>query len=214
MVHGNVPVFEPIAIMNQKKLALALALPVAASLLLATGVTAQAAEGPWLVRARAVHLESANGGGVGVSINNKWLPEVDISYFFAPNIAAELVLTVPQKQDVFLGGTKVGTLRHLPPTLTAQYHFIPGGTIRPYVGAGLNYTRFSSVDLPAPFSIEKNSFGPAVQAGVDFAVAPNVVLNIDVKKVYIRTDVSAAGTKLGTFKVDPLLVGVGVGYRF
>ena len=197
--------------MTNKKLAAA----AAAALLFGAHFSAQAAgEGPWLVRVRAVHLQSANGGDVDVSINDKWLPEVDVSYFFTPNIAAELVLTVPQKQDVFLSGTQIGTLRHLPPTLTAQYHFLPSGAVRPYVGAGLNYTHFSSVNLPAPVTIDKNSFGPALQAGVDIPVAKNVVLNLDVKKVYIRTDVSAAGTKLGTFKVDPWLVGVGLGYRF
>lgn len=197
--------------MTNKKLAAA----AAAALLFGAHLAARAAgEGPWLVRARAVHLQSDNGGDLGVSINNKWLPEVDISYFFTPNIAAELVLTVPQKQDVSLSGTRIGTLRHLPPTLTAQYHFLPSGAVRPYVGAGLNYTHFSSVNLPAPITIDKNSFGPALQAGVDIPVAKNVVLNLDVKKVYIRTDVSAAGAKLGTFKIDPLLVGVGLGYRF
>ena len=213
MVFGNVPVKYRCKSKNMmmKKSLIAVAAAIAAF----AGVTAHAAdEGPWLVRARAVHLQSDNGGGLGVSINNKWLPEVDISYFFTPNIAAELILTVPQKQDVFLSGAKVGTLRHLPPTLTAQYHFLPSGSVRPYVGAGLNYTLFSSVNLPSPFSIDKNSFGPALQAGVDVPVAKNVVFNIDVKKVYIRTDVSSAGTRLGTFKVDPLLVGVGLGYRF
>jgi outer membrane protein len=197
--------------MTQKKFVLA----AAAGLLAVAHLSAQAAdEGPWLVRARAVRLDSANGGGFGLAINNKTLPEVDISYFFTPNIAAELILTVPQKQDVFLSGAKIGTLKHLPPTLTAQYHFLPQGAVRPYVGAGLNYTNFSSVNLPAGVTIDRNSFGPALQAGVDFPVAKNVVLNIDVKKVYIRTDVTAGTTKLGTFKVDPVLVGVGIGYRF
>jgi outer membrane protein len=195
--------------MTMKKLALA----AVAGMLVGSCLSAQA-ETPWLVRARAVHLDSANGGDLPLAINNKWLPEVDISYFFTPNIAAELILTVPQKQDVFLSGAKIGTLRHLPPTLTAQYHFMPTAAVRPYVGAGLNYTLFSSVNLPAPYSVDKNSFGLAFQAGLDVPVAKNVVLNVDVKKVYIKTDVKAAGVKAGTFKVDPLLVGVGVGYRF
>lgn len=196
--------------MTNKKIALA----TVAGLLLGTHLVAHAADGPWHVRARAVHLESSNGGDLPLSIDNKWLPEIDISYFFTPNIAAELVLTVPQKQDVFLSGSKIGTLKHLPPTLTAQYHFLPDGAVRPYVGAGVNYTRFSSVNLPAPLGVDKNSYGFALQAGLDFPVAKNVVLNLDLKKVYIKTDVKAAGTKLGTFKVDPVLFGVGVGYRF
>jgi outer membrane protein len=197
-----------------KKLAIAAA---AAAALFALPTFAQsAAEGPWLVRARAVHLDSRNGDttGLDLSVNNKWLPEVDISYFITPNIAAELILTYPQKHKLSAAGIEIGTLKHLPPTLTLQYHFMPQGTVRPYMGAGLNYTRFSSVRLPAGVSIDKNSFGGALQAGVDIPVGKNVVLNLDVKKVYIRTDVSAAGAKIGTFKVDPVLFGVGLGYRF
>jgi len=174
------------------------------------------ASGPWLVRARAVRLDSANNDSTGLdlSINNKWLPEVDISYFVTPNIAAELILTIPQKHTLRSGGTDIGTLRHLPPTLTVQYHFAPTATVRPYVGAGVNYTHFSSVNLPAGVDIKRNSWGPAVQAGVDFPVGKNMVLNVDVKKAYIRTDVSAAGVDIGKFKVDPVLFGVGIGWRF
>ena len=172
-------------------------------------------EGPWLVRARAVHLDSSNGDStpLALSINNKWLPELDISYFFTPQIAAELVLTVPQKQTLSASGTPIGSFKHLPPTLTLQYHFQAPG-FKPYVGAGLNYTRISSVDLPAGVTVDRNSFGPALQAGVDIPLAPHLSLNIDVKKVYIRTDVAAAGSTLGTFKVDPVLFGIGLGWRF
>lgn len=191
-------------------------LAVAALCVLSSGAAmAQQAEGPWMVRARAVNLDSANkdSTGLGLTINNKTIPEVDITYFFNKNIAAELILTVPQKHTLSAGGTAIGSLRHLPPTLTVQYHFDMGG-FKPYVGAGLNYTRFSSVNLPAGVDIDRNSFGPALQAGVDIPLSKNLYLNFDVKKVYIKTDVSAAGVKAGTFKVDPVLVGVGLGWRF
>ncbi|QNP59901.1 OmpW/AlkL family protein [Paenacidovorax monticola] len=176
------------------------------------------AEGPWLVRVRAVNLDSADkdSTGLGLSINNKTIPEVDISYFFTPNIAAELILTYPQKHDVrsaALGG-KIGTLKHLPPTLLAQYHFTNFGGFKPYVGAGVNYTRFSSVNLPLGATVDKNSWGPALQVGVDIPLTKQLSLNFDIKKVYIKTDVNVPGVTSGKFKVDPLLVGVGLGYRF
>ncbi|WP_027477391.1 OmpW/AlkL family protein [Curvibacter gracilis] len=176
---------------------------------------AQQAEGPWLVRARAVNLQASNGDttGLGLSTNNKWLPEVDFTYFINKNIAAELILTVPQSQTLYSKGTAIGSFKHLPPTLTLQYHFDANG-FKPYVGAGINYTRLSDINLPAGVSVDSNSFGPALQVGVDIPVGKNLYVNFDVKKVYIRTDVSAAGSKLGTFKVDPLLVGVGLGWRF
>ncbi len=194
-----------------------IAIAAAASALTAGTAFAQSFDGssPWQVRVRAVHLNSDNGGAAGdagVSINNKWIPEVDVSYFFTPNIAAELVLTYPQKHDVRLNGGKIGSLKHLPPTLLAQYHFTNFGAFKPYVGAGINYTRFSSVNiLDHAVTVKKNSFGGALQLGFDYALDKNWSVNFDVKKVFIDTDVSAG---LGKFKVDPWLVGVGVGYRF
>ncbi|MEG0051917.1 MAG: OmpW family outer membrane protein [Comamonas sp.] len=194
-----------------------IAIAAAASALTAGTAFAQSFDGssPWLVRMRAVNLDSDNGGAAGaagVSINNKWMPELDVSYFFTPNIAAELVLTYPQKHDVRLNGGKIGSLKHLPPTLLAQYHFTNFGAFKPYVGAGINYTRFSNVDiLDGALSVKKNSFGGALQLGFDYALDKNWSLNFDVKKVYIDTQVSGG---IGKFKVDPWLVGVGVGYRF
>jgi outer membrane protein len=176
---------------------------------------AQQAESPWLVRVRAVHLDSANkdSTGLGLSVNNKTIPEVDITYFFNKNVAAELILTVPQKHDLRSNGTNIGSLKHLPPSLLLQYHFDAPG-FKPYVGAGVNYTRFSSVNLPAGVDIDRNSWGGALQVGVDIPLTKNLSLNFDVKKVYIQTDVFAGGAKAGTFKVDPVLVGVGLGWRF
>ena len=176
---------------------------------------AQQAEGPWMVRARAVYLQSANSDttGLNLSVNDKWLPEVDISYFFNKNVAAELVLTVPQQHSLRSNGAEIGTLKHLPPTLTLQYHFDAPG-YRPYVGAGVNFTSFSDVSIPG-VDVSRTSWGGALQVGVDIPVAKNMYLNFDVKKVYIRTDVSTtAGAKLGTLSLDPLLLGIGLGWRF
>ena len=182
-------------------------LAIAALTALTSGAAmAQQQDGNWMVRVRAVHLDSANkdSTGLGLGINNKWLPEVDISYFFNKNFAVELILTVPQKQRLSAAGLgQIGSFKHLPPTLTAQYHFTDLGAFKPYVGAGVNYTRISSVHFdPAVVaalnpSVKHNSFGLALQVGVDIPVAKNMYLNLDVKKVQIRTDVSSAGNKIG-----------------
>ena len=189
---------------------------VAAVCALLSGAAFAQAEGPWMVRARAVNIDSVNKDttGLGLTINDKVIPEVDITYFLSKNLAAELILTVPQKHTLYSKGTEIGKLSHLPPTVTLQYHFDTAG-FKPYVGAGVNFTRFSSVNiLNGGADIKRNSLGLAFQAGVDIPVAKNVYLNFDVKKVYIGTDVSAGGAAAGSFKVNPLLVGVGVGYRF
>ena len=193
-----------------------IAIAAAAGALTAGTAFAQSFDGtsPWQVRVRALHLDSENGGAAGdagVSINNKWIPEVDVSYFFTPNIAAELVLTYPQKHSVYLNDAYLGSLKHLPPTLLAQYHFTNFGAFKPYVGAGINYTHFSSVNLPAGLDVKRSSWGGALQVGFDYALDKNWSLNFDVKKVYIDTKIN---NNIGKLKVDPWLVGVGVGYRF
>ena len=187
-----------------------------------TGIAAQAQEGPWLVRVRAVNLDSANkdSTGLGLSVNNRTIPEVDISHFVTPNIAAELILTYPQKHKLYSGSTEIGSLKHLPPTLSLQYHFSPTATFRPYVGAGLNYTNFSAVNfVPAVQTaleptIKYNSVGLSLQVGADIQVSKNLYVNLDVKKVQIGTTVYSKGAEAGKFKVDPLLVGLGLGMRF
>lgn len=177
----------------------------------------QAQESPWMVRVRATNLGMANkdSTGLNLSVNDKTIPEVDISYFVTKNIAAELVLTVPQKQHVYAGATDIGTFKHLPPTLLLQYHFTDLGGVKPYVGAGVNYTRISSVNLVTGHQLENDSFGLAFQAGVDIPLDKKWSVNFDVKKIYLKSDVyNAAGAKGGTLKLNPLAVSFGVGYRF
>ena len=185
--------------------------------LAACGVgAAQAQETPWMVRAHAVHLDMANkdSTGLGLSADNKTIPAVDVSYFFAPNIATELILTVPQKQTVSSNGTSIGTFKHLPPTLLLQYHFTGVNGYKPYVGAGINYTDISKVSLPTGVTLDSHSWGGALQVGVDIPLDKHWSINFDVKKVNIKTDVYSTGTSIGTLKLDPMLVGAGVGYRF
>ena len=199
-----------------KHAAVMLAVAAAAAL----SCAAQAADAPWLVRVRAVSLNSANtdSTGLGLTINNKWIPEVDISYFFSPQISTELILTYPQEQTIHSSavGGDIGTFKHLPPTLTVQYHFMDQGAFKPYVGAGVNYTRISNVSFipAAPATLSKDSVGLAFQIGADYEISKGMYLNLDVKKVQIKTDVSLSGVKKGEFKVDPLLVGLGIGWRF
>ena len=184
---------------------------------------AMADDGPWLVRVRAVHLDPADKsdpvGGTGASdritVSSKTIPELDISYLFTPNLAAELVLTYPQKHDVALDGNNIGTFKHLPPTLMAQYRFASASPITPYLGAGINYTTMSKVNLlNGAGGLEHDSWGLALQGGLDYKLDKNWSLNFDVKKVQIRSDVFISGAKVSAVKVDPLLIGVGVGYRF
>jgi outer membrane protein len=182
-----------------------------------TGAYAQASgESPWMVRVRSVHLDSSNKDStpLGLSINNKTFGEVDVTYFLSPNLAAELVLTTPQNQTVYANGSEIGSFKHLPPSLLLQYHYTDLQGFRPYLGAGINYTRFSDVALPAGVGLDSHSWGLTLQAGLDIPLDRNWSINLDVKKAYIRSDVYVAGSSIGRLKVDPILYAVGLGYRF
>lgn len=192
-------------------------------------LVSQAEEGKLLVRVRAVDIVPADKSdaipalGVpadAIDVSTKVIPEVDFTYFFGRNVAAELILTYPQEHEVELSGTALGTFKHLPPTLTLQYHFAPDGAFRPYVGAGVNLTLISDVNLAVPgvgaLDLEGSSVGLAGQAGFDVKLGEKVFLNADLKYVAIRSDVSlaASGQKVTAVKVDPWLIGFGIGYRF
>jgi outer membrane protein len=199
---------------------------------LGTG-SARADDGPWEVRLRAVNLDPANKSDAfaplaipadAIHINGKWIPDLDFEYFFSPHWSSELLLTYPQSQRVTveksaLGGpTAIGTFKHLPPTLTVKYDFLPNNTFQPYVGAGVNLTIISDVHLNVPtvgrLDLDKTSVGPAAQVGFDYKLADHWYLSADVKWVMIRSDVKFAGTKIAEARIDPFLFGVGFGYRF
>lgn len=200
------------------------------SLLTAATVVSAAPAGRWTTRLRATYLEMAdksdafsalgiNFGADAVTINSQWIPELDVSYAFSENLRAELVLTVPQTQDVTLAGVgKLGTFKHLPPTLLAQYHFAPGASIQPYLGAGANFTLIYDSRLRVanlPLDLESSSLGVAAQAGCEFVLGPRMLLNVDVKRALLRSDVAVAGgAKLTTAKLDPWLLSLGLGWKF
>jgi outer membrane protein len=177
---------------------------------------ATAQENPWMVRARAVSVEWKNSGpagkdGDGIWAKDKTIPEIDISYFFNKNIAAELVLTYPQNVDIYAGSAKLGHVKALPPSLLVQYHFTNFGQIKPYVGAGVNLTLFSRRDqLSGGNYVERSSVGYAAQAGVDYMIDKHWGVNLDVK--YLQIDTKVTGGNL--LKLNPVTAGVGVTYKF
>jgi outer membrane protein len=200
---------------------LLLAIPLVFTILFVTTLSAQADQGDILARVRAISIQpdvSAGGtlGTLGTGVKNAVVPELDFVYMVRPNIGLELILATSRHQVTSNAGA-LGGVNVLPPTLLLQYYFNAAGKIRPYVGAGLNYTLFYNNGLHAgdtPVSIKNSSFGPAIQAGVDVQVAHNLFVNADIKKIWMRTDAYAGGASLGSLKIDPLIVGIGVGMRF
>jgi outer membrane protein len=195
----------------------------ALGLLAAFSLNAMAEENPWMVRVRATNLNWDNGQSAAVqaldvNAKDKTIPEFDISYFFTKNIAAELVLTYPQKVDLRSGGVKIADVKALPPTLLLQYHFTDMGALKPYVGAGVNYTRFSSYRdngvRGLNTSADQSSWGLAGQIGADYMLTKNWGVNLDVKYIKIKTNVYAGGAHVGTLDLSPIATSVGVTYKF
>jgi outer membrane protein len=220
-----------------------------AALLTATALTgfagaATAQDNPWMLRARAIAVLpdesaalSAGGAGLagGADIGEQYVPEFDITYFFTDNIAAELIFAVTPHDVSAVNVTVPGALTNatvdlgdvwlLPPTLTLQYHFRNAGKFKPYVGAGVNATFFFNEDEgPAADGMDYDpSFGPALQAGFDYDLdgqEGGFALNVDVKKIWITTDVTVDfTTALGAtvnadVDINPLVVGVGLAYKY
>ena len=197
--------------------------------LLLLSVAALHAASPWSVRLRATYLQTVdksdafsalgiNFAANAVSVNDKFIPEIDVDYAFNDVFSAELVLTVPQTQNVTLAGVgNLGSFKHLPPTLLFQYRANPGGALRPYVGLGVNYTLIWDDNLSVagvPLSLENSSVGLAVQGGLDWKIDDRWSFNLDLKRVALRSGVYAGGAKLTEARLDPWLYAAGVSYQF
>lgn len=208
-----------------------------ASALIAVLGVAQAEQGDWLVRGRAIVVApNTDSSGVNpgfpngtVEVKDAVVPELDFTYFVRDNWGLELILaTSPHdlkgKDDLSALG-KVADVMALPPTLTLQYHFQPEASVRPYAGVGVNYTLFYNES--ASSSLENaigntsidldDSFGVAVQAGVDIDLNEKWFLNADIKYITISTDATlTTGSAVNTVSVDinPIVAGIGIGTRF
>ena len=214
---------------------------------LATAITvpaAQAEQGDWLLKGGATMVSPKSGNlklgdldvpDVGL-VTNASLEVKDatsfgftITYMFTDNWAVELLAAAPFKHDIKLSfdlegdslSAKIGETKHLPPTLSLQYHFMPDQMFSPYVGVGANWTIFSSEkldpDLGAKLSLS-DSFGFAAQLGADINFSEQWFANIDVRYIQIETDAKITddvGTeKIGTVKINPMVYSIMLGYRF
>jgi outer membrane protein len=189
---------------------------------LADGKTA----GDVMFRARAVNVRPQESStttiGGSVDASNEVVPEIDGTYFLTDNIAFELIAATTE-HDMRANGTTSGNLNLgqvtlLPPTLTAQYHFMSKQRFSPYVGAGINYTWF--YDATAPGGTVHNisysdNFGTVLQVGFDYQIEDRWYFNFDIKQIYLHTDATINnGAIKASVDLDPLLVGAGLGYRF
>lgn len=210
----------------------------AALAVLQIATPALAKQGDVLLRARAIMVApNERSSGITpafpterVSVNNSVMPELDLTYMATNHIGFELIAATTKHGVSGISGTtggigKLATTWVLPPTLTAQYHFSPEGKIRPYVGAGINYTIFYATKATPGLEAAvgktsvgmSDSVGWAAQAGADIDLTDKVFVNVDVKYISIRTNATLGTTAAGVQRVhvdlDPLVFGIGVGIR-
>jgi len=154
-------------------------------------------------------------------VSTEVLPTLTLTHFFTKNIAAELFCCFARFEAEGKGslrGTDLGSFWTFPPIVTLQYHFDPVGGFKPYLGAGVQYIHYfdgGKSDLDGAKIKLDDSWGFALQAGVDVELGQGWYFNADIKKVWLDTDVSWKGTDVkANVTVDPLIVSVGLGYRF
>lgn len=181
----------------------------------------------WQFRLRGIAVipdESAEISPINgdIEIDKAFVPELDISYLFSPNVSAELILATA-KHDVMAVGTDVGdvdvgSVWALPPTLLLQYRLAPTASVRPYIGAGINLTLFYSETVPGDPVMAADydsSIGFAFQGGLDIPLGDGGwFINLDAKKILINSDVTletTLGTVMADVDINPWVIGAGIG---
>ena len=171
--------------------------------------------------------------GGSVSASNAWTGQLDFTYFVTNNISLNLIAATTRHdltaQNTNFGNFDAGRVWALPPTLTVQYHPVSGSRFDPYVGLGLNYTWFyneggyrgapvgNSGLLISSLNVQ-NAFGVALNVGMNYEMTPNWLFNVDLKYLFLRPE-AQVGTNIGlrvnaTTGIDPIVLSVGVRYRF
>jgi outer membrane protein len=176
-------------------------------------------QGDWIARA-GLSVTDPDSTGLSVppdviSADSATSATFTGAYMLSDNLAVELLASWPFEHDIELNGAKIASTKHLPPTLSLQWHQPVGNAgFIPYAGVGINYTIFFDDNISGADLSLDNSVGLAWQIGADWLFDDNWLLNFDLRYIDIETDAKIDGAKLGTVKIDPWIYGVNVGYRF
>lgn len=136
-------------------------------------------------------------------------------YFVRDNLGIELLAATPFKHDISLAGVgEIGDTRHLPPTLSLNYHFPTQSAWKPFVGLGVNYTDFFEESSSLGKLELDSSVGASVQVGLDYQISDRGAVRLNVRWFDIDTDATLDGADIGTANIDPILIGVSYVHRF
>ena len=176
-------------------------------------------QGDWLMRFGVSNVDPKSNNHPAVSVDSATSLTLNFTYMMTDNWGVELLAAYPFEHDIYLvGGPKVGSTKHLPPTVSLQYHFLPASTFQPYAGLGVNYTTFFSEKLYGPLegaslSLD-SSWGWAGEVGADIMLNQKWFLNLNLRYIGIESDATVNGEPFGTVKIDPWVYGAHAGFRF
>ncbi|APX17364.1 hypothetical protein BWR17_17020 [Phaeobacter inhibens] len=194
------------------------ALALSAALAALAGPALAQSQGDWTlgVGIANVNPKSHNGtvAGAAATIDDDTALTFTAEYFIRDNIGIELLAASPFEHDISLNGAYTATTKHLPPTLSVNYHFPTQTKFKPFVGVGINYTTFFEESSPAGVISLDDSVGLALNLGADWQISDRGALRVNVRYMDIETDVTLNGTKIGTAEIDPVTVGFGYVHRF
>lgn len=182
------------------------------------GVASAHEEGDWIVRVGAHSVDPKSNNSPVVSVESDVQVTFDFTYMLTDVWGIEVLAALPFEHELKLSdGTLVGSVEHLPPTVSFQYRF-GDGDIQPYVGAGINYTKFSSEKALGPLTGSSLSLdastGLALQVGVDFHFSESMLFNIVLRSIDIESDATLDGAFLTKAEIDPLAIGASIGWKF
>jgi len=160
--------------------------------------------------------KSSNGtlAGLAATVGENAQPTFTAEYFFLDNWGIELLAATPFTHDVYLAGAYAATVKHLPPTLSVNYHFPTQTALKPFAGVGVNYTTFFDETSPLGVLRLDDSFGVAVHAGLDYQISDTGALRVDVRWIDINSDVTLNGAYIGQAEIDPVVWGISYVHRF
>lgn len=192
--------------------------PALAPIAMVAASVAQAQEmPPWILRAGIHPVQPKPHNHEQLQVGDGAAITFAATYMLDRHWGIEAMAALPVEHEIGLkdSGT-VARVRQLPPTLSLQYHFMdPNGRIRGYLGAGVNHTSFfderTSGLLQGSELHLADSWGPAVQAGLDFDIGRQWFVNIDARWFDIDTAARLNGASLGTVEIDPYAVGMMIG---
>ncbi|MFV1491608.1 OmpW family outer membrane protein [Phaeobacter sp. JH18-32] len=194
------------------------ALTLSAALAALAGPALAQSQGDWTlgIGIANVNPKSDNGtlAGAAATIDDDTALTFTAEYFIRDNIGIELLAASPFEHDISLNGAYTATTKHLPPTLSVNYHFPTQTKFKPFVGVGINYTTFFEESSPAGVISLDDSVGLALNLGADWQISDRGALRVNVRYMDIETDVTLNGTKIGTAEIDPVTVGFGYVHRF